>query len=266
MTMPFVTRDVTVRGYAGSLAVSDGGAGNAAPVLLVHSFAGSADQWFPQLEHLRQTRRAVAFDWRAHGQSEASPTNDYSIQAVADDIDVVADKLGLDRFVLVGHSMGAAAAAKYAALHSDRVVALVLEGLGGKIDESVSGPMLEALTKHYDEQMTQFWGRLLADATPQTKARVMHDSDVLSREQILAMIHASFAYDPLPDVEKYDGPKLTILAQSGDTPYALHHLAPHLAVKIMDGTSHWTHLDKPEEFNRILDEFLDLYASAKGGV
>lgn len=264
MTMPIVARDVTVRGYAGSLAVSDGGAGNGVPVLLVHSFAGSADQWWPQIEHLRQTRRAVAFDWRAHGQSEPSPTNDYSIQAVADDIDVVAEKLGLERFVLVGHSMGAAAAAKYAALHADRVVALVLEGLGGKIDESVSGPMLEALNKHYDEKMAELWSRLLSDATPETKALVMHDREVLSREQTLAMIHASFAYDPVPDIEKYDGPKLTILAQSGDTPYALHNLAQHVAVKIIEGTSHWSHLDKPAEFNRILDEFLDLYASSKG--
>ena len=153
MTSTTISRDIRLKGFAGYLSVSDGGGGSATSVLFVHSFAGSARQWQPQLDHLRRTRRAVAFDFRAHGESDASATNDYSISAIADDIGVVADHLALSRFVLVGHSMGGAAAIAYAAAHPDRVAGLVVEGTGGKMDDNLTKPMLEALDAHFEQQM-----------------------------------------------------------------------------------------------------------------
>ncbi|MEO7996331.1 MAG: alpha/beta hydrolase [Gemmatimonadaceae bacterium] len=256
MSSTATSHDVTVKGFAGNLSVNDGGNGSALPVLFAHSFAGSAEQWRPQLEHLRESRRAVAFDWRGHGQSDPSATNDYSIQAVADDIGVVADKLALNRFVLVGHSMGAAAAIAYAGSHADRVAGLLVEGAGGKMDDKMAKPMLEALENDYATKMTEYWVRLLDHATPATHALVKHDREVLNKETSLAMIRATFAYDPLPDLKKYDGPKLSVIARAGDTPFALHKLIPGLPVRIIDDSSHWTHLDQADEFNRILDEFL----------
>lgn len=248
--------EITIKGFAGNISTNDGGNGSATPVLFVHSFAGSAQQWQPQLDHLRQSRRAVAFDLRGHGQSDPSPTNDYSIQAATDDIGVVVDRLAIDRFVLVGHSMGGDAAIAYAGVHPDRVAGLVIEGAGGKMDDKMAKPMLEALENDYAAKMTEYWVRLLDHASPDTQAMVRRDREVLNREQALAMIHATFAYDPLPDLNSYDGPKLTIIARAGDTPFALHKLVPGLPVKIIEDSSHWTHLDHPDEFNRILDEFL----------
>lgn len=256
MSSTSTSYDVIVKGFAGNLSVNDGGNGSALPVLFVHSFAGSAEQWQPQLEHLRESRRAIAFDFRGHGESDPSPTNDYSMQAIADDIGVVADKLSLNRFVLVGHSMGAAAAIAYAGAHSDRVAGLLVEGAGGKMDDKMAKPMMDALESDYATKMTEYWVRLLDHATPSTRTTVKHDREVLNKETALAMIHATFAYDPLPDLEKYEGPTLTVIARAGDTPIALHKLVPGLDVKIIDDSSHWTHLDKPDEFNRILDEFL----------
>jgi len=247
---------VTVKGFAGNLSVNDGGSGAAVPILFVHSFAGSAAQWLPQLDHLRDTRRAVAFDWRGHGESDPSPTNDYSIQAIAEDIAVVADKLSLNRFALVGHSMGAAAAIAYAGSHPDRVAGLVVEGIGGKMDDKIAKPMIEAIDANYEEKMDEYWTRLLTDASLATQLLVKRDRAVLSRTQALAMIHSAFSYDPLPDLGQYDGPKLTIISTSGDTQFALHRLMPGLPVHVFDGTSHWMHLDRPFEFNQLLDEFL----------
>jgi len=50
------------------LHADDGGTGGP-PVVLLHSAAGNISQWSPQLEHLRPERRAVALDWRGHGES-----------------------------------------------------------------------------------------------------------------------------------------------------------------------------------------------------
>ncbi|MBC8086906.1 MAG: alpha/beta hydrolase [Phycisphaerae bacterium] len=251
-----VSASVTVKGFAGNISVNDGGSGAATPVLFVHSFAGSAAQWLPQLDHLRDTRRAIAFDWRGHGESDPSPTNDYSIQAVAEDIAVVADQLSLSRFVLVGHSTGAAAAIAYAGSHADRVAGLVVEGIGGRMDGNMSKPIIDAIDSNFDEKMAEYWTQLLANASLATQMLVKRDRAVLTKSQSLAMIHANFAYDPVPDLNQYDGPKQTIISTMGDTQFALHRLTPGLPVHIMDGTSHWMHLDRPFEFNQLLDEFL----------
>lgn len=256
MSVPSMAASVTVKGFAGNLSVNDGGSGAATPVLFVHSFAGSATQWLPQLDHLRDTRRAVAFDWRGHGESDPSPTNDYSIQAIAEDIAVVADKLSLNRFVLVGHSMGAAAAIAYAGTHGDRVAGLVMEGIGGRLDDNIAKPVIDALDKNYNDSMDEHWTRLLDHASLATQLLVKRDRAVLTKSQTLAMIHATFAYDPIPDLGQYEGPKLTIIASAGDNAFALHRLTPGLPVHVFDGTSHWMHLDRPAEFNQLLDDFL----------
>jgi pimeloyl-ACP methyl ester carboxylesterase len=36
----------------------------------------------------------------------------------------------------------------------------------------------------------------------------------------------------------------------------LHRQVPDVSRKVIAGTSHWAHMDKPQEFNRLLDEFL----------
>ena len=109
-----------IAGPAGSLHVDDGGWGGV-PVALLHSFAGSTRHWASQLDHLRDDRRAIAFDLRGHGESDAPSDGDYTAEALARDVAAVVDTLKLKRVVLVGHSMGGSAAIAYANAHPDRV-------------------------------------------------------------------------------------------------------------------------------------------------
>ena len=79
----------------------------------------------------------VAVDLRGHGRSEAPAAGDYAVESLAADIAAVVDALGLGRFVLVGHSMGGAAALAYADAHPERVAGLVLVGTPGKSSPEV---------------------------------------------------------------------------------------------------------------------------------
>jgi pimeloyl-ACP methyl ester carboxylesterase len=245
----------TIAGPAGQLYVDDGGI-DGLPLLLLHSYAGSSAHWNAQLAHLRRRRRALAMDLRGHGRSEAPSSGDYSIGALAEDVAAVADALELRRFVLVGHSMGGAAAAAYAGKHPRRVAGLVLAGTPGKSSDEEAGKIMGALKADYDKVMAGYWASLLEGAEPSVRETLQADMRAIGREPSLAMIGAIFEFDPLPDLARYPGPKLIIDTSHGDNAMALHRQVPDVSRKVIAGTSHWAHMDKPQEFNRLLDEFL----------
>lgn len=242
-----------VKGPAGDLTVEDQGKGGL-PVVFVHSFAGSSSHWAAQLDHLRQGRRAIAFDLRAHGESAPSARGDYAVRSFADDIAAVVDALGLERFVLVGHSLGGAAGIAYAGTHPDRVAGLLLVGAPGRMPEAQSRPIISAMEQDYAKTMAGYWERLLANARPQVRAKLEGERESLPQGTALAIIKETFAFDPLPDLAKYEGPKLSVTTT--DMPHELHNLVPDLAHEVVTGTSHWVHMDRPDDFNRTLDEFL----------
>ena len=70
----------------------------------------------------------------------------------------------------------------------------------------------------------------------------------------LALIRSTFAYDPLPALRDYPGVVMTVTI--GDSPYDLQKQLADVPDATVLGTSHWVQLDRPEEFDRILDRFL----------
>jgi non-heme chloroperoxidase len=95
------------------------------PVLLLH---GVTDSWFsfdPVLPHLPDSINAIALTQRGHGDADR-PATGYRTRDYTADVAAVVDTLGLDAVVVVGHSMGATHAQRFAIDHPDRVRGLVL--------------------------------------------------------------------------------------------------------------------------------------------
>jgi pimeloyl-ACP methyl ester carboxylesterase len=247
-----------IKGPAGSLFIDDGGTGGI-PVVFLHSFGGTTEHWQSQLEHLRKTRRAVAFDFRGHGKSDLPVDSQYSTQSIAEDLKSVVDSLGIDRFILVGHSMGGASAITYASIEPERVAGLMLVGTPGKTPEAQAKPIIASLeSDQYDKVMSGYMKSLLADAKPGVDSLVMKGSNQISKEASLTIIKEVFAYDPLPLLQRYSGPKLIVATtREAEQPNALFKQLGDVPYKTIGGTSHWVQLDKPEEFNKILDGFID---------
>lgn len=245
-----------IKGKSGYLFVDDGGEG-VIPVLFVHSFGGSTMHWQNQLEHLRKDRRAIAFDFHSHGRSD-STVSDYTIQTFADDITAVADSLKFDQFILVGHSMGGAAAIQYAGDHPDRLAGLLLVGTPGKSSPEQSKPIIASLhSNKYQEVMDNYMKQLLLDAKPAVNSLVTEDFNRISKPVSLAIIESIFEFDPLPSLNKYTGQKMIVSTVREDKqPGSLHKWVPDIPHKTIEGTSHWVQLDKPDEFNKILDDFV----------
>jgi pimeloyl-ACP methyl ester carboxylesterase len=259
-----------VTGPAGALAVDDGGhrgeRGGALPVVFVHSLAGNLSQWAKQLEHLRPTRRAVAFDFRGHGQSERPKDGDYSITGMADDIAAVADTLGLARFVLVGHSMGGGVALTYAGAHPERVAGLLLVdpiGDGKQIPAAETKSLLAKLDSNYDTTIREYWAGI-AGPDSAVRERLLADLRATPRETVVPAFRDVLQFDPDPALARFQGPLLSIVTPYNDQPFSLHRLGRGFPHRVVQGTGHWIQLDKPEEFNHLLDEFLETTNSVSG--
>jgi pimeloyl-ACP methyl ester carboxylesterase len=181
---------VRITGPAGALAIDDGGRGGL-PVVFVHSLAGNSNQWAAQLQHLRPSRRAVALDLRGHGRSEPPTNGDYSIAGMAEDIGVVVDTLGLDRFVLVGHSMGGGVALSYAGAHPERVAGLLLVdpiGDGKQISGAEIMPLFAGLDSNYDTTIREYWTGI-AGPDSAVRERLLADLRATPRKTVVPAFH-----------------------------------------------------------------------------
>jgi len=246
-----------VTGPAGALAVDNGGSGGL-PVVFVHSLAGNSTHWSKQLEHLRRTRRAVALDLRGHGRSERPKNGDYTIAGMAGDVAAAADTLGLGRLVLVGHSMGGGVALAYAGAHPDRVAGLVLVdpiGDGKQIPPAEAKGYLAGFESNYDSTSQGYWTSI-AGPDSVIRKRLLADLKATPREAVVEVLRDVIQFDPDPALARYQGPTLSIVTPQNDMPMSLHRLGKGRPYRIVTGTGHWIQLDKPEEFNRLLDEFL----------
>jgi pimeloyl-ACP methyl ester carboxylesterase len=240
------------------LAIDDGGKDELA-VVLVHSLAGTAEQWTEQLRHLRRSRRAVAFDFRGHGRSDAPKNGDYTIAGMAADIATAVDSLGLDRFVLVGHSMGGGAALVYAGMHPERVPGLMLIdpiGDGKQIPAAEAASFLTGLESDYDNASQAYWTSI-AGPDSAIRERLLSDLKSTPRATVVRVLREVMKFDPDPSLARYSGPKLSIVTPHNDMAFSLHRLGQGFPHQVVEGTGHWIQLDKPAVVNRLLDEFLE---------
>ena len=109
------------------LAYVEQGDTNGVPVILLHGYTDSWRSYERVLPHLPQSLRVFAVTQRGHGDS-GKPDGEYESRVFARDVANFMDTLGIERAVIVGHSMGSTVAQRFAVDYPQRVRALVLEG------------------------------------------------------------------------------------------------------------------------------------------
>ncbi|WP_353217305.1 alpha/beta fold hydrolase, partial [Sandarakinorhabdus sp.] len=111
------------------------------PVVLVHGSNASLHTWEPWAERLTaKGYRVISLDLPAHGLTGATTAGDYSNAAYVGIVEQLVDRLGLQRFVLGGNSMGGGVSWRYAVRHPQRVAGLVLVDASGKPRPKGSSP------------------------------------------------------------------------------------------------------------------------------
>jgi pimeloyl-ACP methyl ester carboxylesterase len=108
----------------------DWGNHGAPPVVCVHGYTSSAQAFNAPARHLRERFHVIAPDVRGHGESAWSPDGAYQYRDQAADLAAIADQLGLERFSLIGTSMGGIVAMTYAEAHPERLAHLIINDIG----------------------------------------------------------------------------------------------------------------------------------------
>lgn len=132
-----VTKEVDVDGHR--VVYLDGGSGP--PLVLLHGFGASRDNWTPVAKELTRRFRVIAPDLPGYGDSSRRPEAGYSLDEQLARIEAFVRKLGLTRFHLGGNSMGGYLAAHYAARHPAAVTSLWLLAPAGVMSATPSEVM-----------------------------------------------------------------------------------------------------------------------------
>jgi pimeloyl-ACP methyl ester carboxylesterase len=233
------------------LHIDDGGAGGV-PVVLHHGLGADLEVWRAQIDHLRRSRRVLAFDMRGHGRS--AKAGEYSVKAVVDDLDDAS--AALPKFWLIGHSFAGVVLTGFAGQRPERVHGLVyVDALG---DSSNPPEEIRQYFRNHDANMTperlqEAYVEMLGPlARPATKRQVLQS---VARMDLPAFAALRASMLEVAPPRQFAGPKFAIDAEGTANPRMACHL-PGVKQRSLSGVSHWLMLDDPDALNRVLEEVL----------
>jgi esterase len=173
------SKTLTVNGLA--LHYLEWGKPEAPPIVCVHGYTSSAQAFNALARHLQERYRILALDVRGHGESAWSPTGAYRYADQASDLAAFARQVGLDKFALIGTSMGGVIAMAYAAEHADRLRGLVINDIGPDPEDG-SGRITQMVGSRPDEfaMLEEDAITYRAAASPITAARSLEDQRELA--------------------------------------------------------------------------------------
>ena len=146
MTTEPLVRDETIILDGLRFHYRDWGDPDAPPLVLLHAYLQHARTWDTVARGLADRFRVLALDQRGFGESDHAA--DYHELRFVGDLAGFADALGLERFSVVGFSIGGNAAGSYAALYPDRVERAVLFECFTEGDEPGHEPWLQTMRDH----------------------------------------------------------------------------------------------------------------------
>jgi pimeloyl-ACP methyl ester carboxylesterase len=252
--------------------------GKGRPLVFVHEFAGDLRSWEPQVRHFGQRYRCIAFNARGYPPSDVpeSPAA-YSQALAAGDIQAVLDHLAIDRGHIVGLSMGGFAVLHFGLRHPDRALSLCVAGCGYGAEpaqrarfraeaettaEIIRSARMPAFAEKYaygparvqfenkDPRGFAEFKRLLAEHSAVGSANTMLG---VQRER-------PSLYDLVGEMKRLTVPTL-ILSGDEDWPclqpgILMKQSIPSAGLSLLVNCGHTINLEAPDEFNRLLGDFL----------
>ncbi len=269
--MPFALTDDGVRLY-----FEETGSGH--PVIFVHEFAGDFRSHEPQLRHFGKRYRAIAFNARGFPPSDVPEhVSSYSQARAADDILAMLDHIGERRAHVVGLSMGGFATLHFGLRHPERALSLCIGGCGygaepdqrekfrTEADAIASAIRTEGMIAFaeryaYGPTRVQFENK---DPRGHAEFKAMlaeHSAVGSANTQQGVQRERPSLYTMVDEMKRLSVPTLII---TGDEDWPCLHPAILMkqtiktaALAVIPNSGHAINIEEPEEYNRIVGDFL----------
>ena len=235
--------------------------GEGPALLFVHGAGGHHAAWWQQTAYFKRHYRVLNIDLRGFGKSDAVPEGPDS-QDFPEDIIAVLDHAGIERSVLLGQSIGAAASLKAAVMHPKRAAAVILAHSTGGMSHPELTPLVRAdrakaeeipaidrlLTRHFQEAQRAL--TFLFQQMGTFNQATMGDLRNLN------------AGGPTLEQVRASGVKICFLAGENDavirpeTIAKAHALVPGSSMLLVPNAPHSMYWETPERFNMAVDMFL----------
>jgi 2-hydroxy-6-oxonona-2,4-dienedioate hydrolase len=225
-------------------------------IILLYGLFGSVKNFNPLIEHLKQTHRVIVplFPFYEMGMG-------VTIYTLTEFVHKLTEELGLEKFHLLGNSMGGHIALLYTLQHPEKVESLILSGSSGLYESAMGDTYPRRGDYAYIKAKTE-----LTFFDPGTASKELIDeiyNTVNSRRaiQILSLAKSTIRNNIEKELYKIEAPCCLIWGRNDTiTPPQVakdfQRLIPHAELHWINECGHVPMLERPEIFNALLDLFL----------
>ena len=244
--------------------------GHGDPVILIHGLFGSATNLGMLTKHLKSDHQVITVDLRNHGLSARHDSMHYD--AMANDIITLMDHLTIPQASIVGHSMGGKVAMRCALLAPTRIKRVAVADIApvnypprhDNVFKGLKNIKLNIINSRA-EALAQLQTHVIEAGVQQFLLKGLYKNDQGQYDFYYNLDTIIQQYDDISDwpaiTASYDKPVLFIKGMNSDYITKEHQTLiaqyfPNAKAKMIQGTGHWLHAEKPAAFNKIISDFL----------
>jgi pimeloyl-ACP methyl ester carboxylesterase len=245
------------------------------PLVFVHGYTGDITDWKYQVAEFSPDYRVLVIDLRGHGRSEAPADRSvYTVEAMASDVEAVADAAGFENYHLVGHSLGGTIVQEVALNSPRRLYSLTLEDTGplasipGNTElETWNAKQIETAEREGMGAVVELQRANMARLNvpiPQELVELAHER--LARMSVDGFIGATLAgprwRGTIDRAASITTPTLVIYGELDVAPIVmacqwLAQTIPGAALQLIPGAGHSPQMEKADLYNRALRRHLE---------
>jgi len=243
----------------------EGPRGIGLPLLFVHGWQADGTVWGPIVARLRERHRVITVDLRGAGLSGAAP-GPYVIDKFSNDLTELIPALDLDPLVVVGHSMGAAIAQRFAIDNPEAVEGLVLIAPVPASGIPFSPRVLDFMRSTAgNADQAVVWLKQLTFSEPSPEiGKVLRDAAAGVRTDVALESFESWQGAAFADEAATIETPTLILAPSHDRPMTPDLVREKVAniisgsrLEVLNETGHYAPVERPELIAKRIEAFLD---------
>lgn len=270
--------------------------GSGIPLIVVHGGPGLDQEYLkPQLLHLAANYRLIFYDQRGSGKSLKTPIDEkhIHIDQFVEDLEALRKSLGLEKFIIMGHSWGGLLAMQYASAHQDHLLGLILvnsvsadyKGQKAFMDEfevrakNIRNDLEPLFTyENFKElnaaQISNLYQKAFSiyfyDAKKVEELNLncnvtSAQSGYKIRKEMMKTSYLNPSINLFPKLKTLDIPTFILHGKQDIVPAwtaeEIKEAIPHAEIVILDHCGHFSYIEKPSQFFTELNKFLSKFSS-----